>query len=71
MAAANGMEERQWLTDVLVLDRLQRLAAAGLASIDGERAALTAAGRDVLEGRARHRTAERWVAGTRVSPPPP
>jgi len=75
MNAANGMEERQWMTDLLVIDRLRRLAAADppLVRWDADEGvgAITDAGRAVLEGRARHRTAERWVGGTRVSPPPP
>ena len=73
--AANGMEERQWMTDLLVIDRLRALAAAEppLVRWDADEGlgAITDDGRAVVAGRARHRTAERWVGGTRVSPPPP
>lgn len=73
MSACAQAESRPWLTDLLIVSRLRRLAAGEvpLVTLTGESpqtltAALTEAGREVLAGRARWSTPDRWLGGARI-----
>lgn len=73
LSACARAESRPWLTDLLIVTRLRRLAAGEepLVTLTGESpqtlsARITEAGREVLAGRARWSTPDRWLGGARV-----
>lgn len=74
LAACARAETRPWLTDLLVLARLRRLASGPqpLVSLAGAapgelRASITEAGQAILAGFGRWSTPERWLGGARIA----